>query len=108
MNAVARPTIRTLTIERQSITCEGVTRSIVRIPDYMVKLSPGTPWHRRGSIEGETACGVLMSPNHDSLRAYLLDDNLCTDGCFSPHELRLGKAYGNARFDVSDVDGDDE
>jgi hypothetical protein len=106
VSVVARPTVRTLTIERQEITCEGTTRSIVRIPDYQVKLSPGTPWHRRGSIEGETSCGALLNPNNDSLRAYLLDDDLCADGCFSPHELRLGRAYGNARFDVSDV-GDD-
>jgi hypothetical protein len=82
----------------------------VRIPDYQVKLEPGGPWHRRGAIETETACGVPMN-NATTLRAYLLDDALCDQGCFSPHEVRLGAAHAHEavtkryeRFDLTDAD----
>ncbi len=110
MSVVAAPrtiTVRSLRAERQLVSCEGVTRTIVRIPDYQVKLEPGGPWHRRGAIESETACG-LPNNNETALRAYLLDGELCDVGCFSPHEVKLGKAHAlaidTARFDFSDAD----
>lgn len=112
MRALARQTIRTLHAERQLISCDGETKAVVRIPDYQVKLAPGKPWHRRGGIEGETACGEPMIDSHGemahALRAFLLDDELCDAGCFSPRERALGAAHVRAEhaklFDVSDVD----
>lgn len=89
-----RTTVRTLAVDRQIVVCEGVTRKIVRIPDYQVKLMPGGPWHRRGAIETETACGAPILPFAATmLRAYLLDTDICHDGCFSPREHQLGVAY---------------
>ncbi len=103
----------------------------MRIPDYQVKLSPNGPWHRRGAIETETACGApIMANGATMLRAYLLDTDICHDGCFSPREHQLGAAYAKERerrrgvepglpehlggmprertgFDTSDVDGED-
>ncbi len=70
----------------------------MKIPDYQVRLGPLLPWHRRGGIESETACGVPHFENV-ALRAYTLDGDLCRDGCFSPHELRLGAAAHAARDD---------
>ena len=104
--ARAFPALAQPRIDRQVVVVDGTTRNIVKIPDYQVKLKPEAPWHRRGAIESETACGVATSDGTQALRSYVLDDDLCTDGCFSPHELRLGVAAvesaDDARFDLSD------
>lgn len=76
----------------------------MRIPDYQIKLGPAKPWHRRGAIETEAACGAEILGGAESLRSYLLDGALCRDGCFSPRELQLGEAHERAQgFDVSDA-----
>lgn len=66
-------------------------RRILVIPDYQVKLAPGAPYHRRGAIDGETACGAPIDPDVHVMRGYTLDDQLCPL-CHSPHELALGAA----------------
>ncbi len=106
MNVARVGTIRDLLVGRQVISCDGVVRKIVKIPDYQVKLDPCSPWHRRGGIETETACGRPIDGTQ-ALRAYTLDDDMCNEGCFSPHELRLGVAHvaiaDAKRFDTTDV-----
>lgn len=66
-------------------------RSYLVIPDYQVALSFGGPWHRRGSIDDEAACGVRIAGMTTVLRGYSLDDKLCIE-CHTPHELKLGAA----------------
>ncbi len=57
-----------------------------------VRLKYGGPWHRR-LIGGEyTACGariIMMNSVDSKLRMETYRDHLCTDGCFSQHELAL-------------------
>ena len=69
----------------------GHTKNIYVIPDYQIKLKPDGPWHRRGGIQHETACGESMtgSGGYHS-RAFTLDDQLCAE-CFTKHEIELGR-----------------
>lgn len=76
-------------LPRQRIRFDGATKHVLMLPDYQVSFAPSSPYHRRGAIDGETACGLPI-PGMHAYRGYLLDDRLCAD-CFTRHELELGR-----------------
>lgn len=92
--------------ELRRIGRPGNSRQIYVIPDYQIKLRPGEPWHRRGGIQSETACGEQLAAvaGYHS-RAFTLDADLC-DQCFTKHERELGRqAVARAKTKSADPDG---
>lgn len=83
-------------IDRQVIRLNGVTRFVVPIPDYQIKIDPSGPYHRLGAIDSETACGQPLASHFSQMREYILDPLLCCE-CFTHHELELGIAAGYRR-----------
>jgi hypothetical protein len=81
--------------ERQTIGTGAAQKNIVMLPDYQIRIAPRGPFHRRGAIDGECACGARIPEAH-AFRDYVLDEQLCRE-CFTRHELELGELAARER-----------